>query len=603
MEIRKVSAKQISELFDKERSIYFQIPKYQREYTWGNSQWTALYDDLIENDKGYFIGSIIYIPDSDDALELTPLEVVDGQQRLTTICLLIAALKSTMETKKGEMSEDEADEIGVLKRMLFKKGAEDSLIIRLQEQNNNRLDFIHTMGVAGILNPPSKAPPYYGNRNIKRCYDFFKKQIQNDMDESDNPIATLFAIKDKVVKAVLVTIEVGSHADAFVMFESLNKRGMPLTAVDLMKNAALAEASDIDECYAEWQEVVELISSDYTAQERFFRFNYNAFRKEMNEPFRAESDTRAYPLGDLATRSNLLDIYLKLIKHDLHGFLEYTKASAEVYARLMNPIDEDGLKKEISDLNHIQGVAGYILLMYLLRNQADLRITDKQMKSLVGLLSRFFVRRNLTDTPKTRDINRMFMNLVSEIKERGLKSDDLVTWVRESLISRSASDDAFREKLSGDVYTENSDAARYILCALAESYMTDESWTNFWRQEGSGNKTHYVWTIEHILPEGNNMRPEWVDMIAKGDAEKASELRAAYCHKLGNLTLTGYNSNLGNMSFERKRDRKDDNDRFIGYRNGLGLNSDLAGRGRWTVDDIQARTDKLVSRCMELFEL
>lgn len=225
------------------------------------------------------------------------------------------------------------------------------------------------------------------------------------------------------------------------------------------------------------------------------------------------------------------------------------------------------------------------------------------LSSITRFLSRFFLRRNVTDQPPTRDLNRMFMDLISHLDSKDARSDDLEKEVRRFLISRSASDDVFKERLSGDIYLENTGATRYILSSLEERSMTKETWRDLWKQEPSGGKMYYTWTIEHIFPEGDNIPKAWVEMVAGGNKELASELREMYCHKLGNLTLTGYNSNLSNMSFEKKRDRLDKNSNPIGYRNGLSLNTDLAIKDSWTVDDIGMRTEKMVSEIMTMFKL
>ena len=464
------------------------------------------------------------------------------------------------------------------------------------------------MREAGILSglDDAKKPSHLGNRNIKRCYEFFRNQIQKDMDDSDNPLSKLFSIKSIILSAIMVKIEVGSHSDAYVMFEALNNRGSSLTAVDLMKNATLARAEKssmkTDECFNKWQGILDLISSDYTVQERFFRFHYNAFRTEINMPFR--NGDSAYPLGDIATKSNLLKIYIRLIDWDLKGFLERIKASAKIYNQFLTTSDpESKYSNEFKDLNNSNGVSGYIILLYLIRNQEKLGLKDEQIRSISKFLSKFFVRRNLTDVPPTRDVNRMFMKLITVIEEKGLKEYALEQEVYSFLISNSASDELFRSKLSGDIYIENAEATRYVLCKLAEHMMTKETWTDLWEKKQSGKNMIYVWTIEHIFPEGNNVPKAWVNMIADGDKQKASEYRDDYCHKLGNLTVTGYNSDLSNMSFERKRDRVNDNDKYIGYRNGLEINHDLAKKESWTIEDIEARTEVLVQLCMELFDL
>ena len=130
--------------------------------------------------------------------------------------------------------------------------------------------------------------------------------------------------------------------------------------------------------------------------------------------------------------------------------------------------------------------------------------------------------------------------------------------------------------------------------------MTQETWTDLWRRT---DKKVFVWTIEHIFPEGQNIPESWVNMIANGDKELAKKYLEEYTHKIGNLTITGYNSTLGNKSFEEKRDRKSkDGQRFIGYKNGLDINREIATMDKWTVDDIKTRTVTLVDDLMKVYK-
>ena len=130
--------------------------------------------------------------------------------------------------------------------------------------------------------------------------------------------------------------------------------------------------------------------------------------------------------------------------------------------------------------------------------------------------------------------------------------------------------------------------------------MTQETWTDLWRRT---DKKVFVWTIEHIFPEGQNIPESWVNMIADGDKDLAKQYLEEYTHKIGNLTITGYNSTLGNKSFEEKRDRKSkDGQRFIGYKNGLDINREIATMDKWTVDDIKTRTATLVDELMKVYK-
>ena len=125
---------------------------------------------------------------------------------------------------------------------------------------------------------------------------------------------------------------------------------------------------------------------------------------------------------------------------------------------------------------------------------------------------------------------------------------------------------------------------------MAEPSVTKEM-RGLWDRNDSGS---YVWTIEHVFPQGKNIPVAWVEMIAGGDVVKAKQIQMECVHTLGNLTITGYNSNLGNMPFIDKRDRKAPHGARVGYRNGLNLNEDLVNVDSWTEEQIKNRTKKLV---------
>ena len=224
-------------------------------------------------------------------------------------------------------------------------------------------------------------------------------------------------------------------------------------------------------------------------------------------------------------------------------------------------------------------------------------LENLHIASIVELLVCFFVRRSLTDTPPTRELTRFFMKVINEISS--LSGDSISQSIKQRLLDVSASDTLFREKLEGNIYEENWNVTRFVLCGLAEKGMTVESWTNLWRRKNR----QFVWSIEHIFPQGRNIPECWVNMIASGNETKAQECQRSHVHRLGNLTISGYNSTLGNKSFEEKRDRRSKNGNSIGYRNGLVLNEDLANANSWSVDHIEKRTDKLVQQVLDIYSL
>lgn len=595
------------EIFAADGKFYYTIPKYQREYTWSYKEWEAIYDDISENGLEYFIGSIICINQGD---AINPcLEVIDGQQRLTTISLFLTALYRLLKDRKNALSEDDEDILPSLRKSLKSDSSPNGMKLVPQVQNFNKDDYDAIMSDNGLRKISGTKHPYFVIRKINRCYQYFLDRLNVEMTSLGKEESLTFLLEkyDKLKQSMLVKIEVSSHADAYVLFESLNNRGTPLTAIDLMKNLIMARAEQnqltVDDCFNRWQQLLSYISDEYGVQERFFRQYYNAFKTRLNDPFRADDDRKKDPLGIIATRSNLLDIFEKLISKDLPKFLDDITECGRIYSSLILVKEEFPMfRKGLEDLDHIQGVPSYLLLMYLMRNQAELKFTDDDINKLIYLLAKYFVRRNLTDYPSTRDLTRIFMYIVAQIEECQSTGAELINLVVDILSKpeNCASDELFKDKLSGDVYKDNVGAARYILCKLAESSMTQETWTNLW--ERTQSKT-FVWTIEHIFPEGENIPQCWIDMIAEGNRELAKNRREEFTHKIGNLTITGYNSTLGNKSFEEKRDRKTkDGKCFIGYRNGLGINTEIALKDKWTIDDIKERTERLVDELIKVYK-
>lgn len=604
--IQSVNKYHIYEIFASDGKFYYSIPKYQREYTWSYREWDALYDDISENNPEYFIGSIICIPLGDTIN--SHVEVIDGQQRLTTISLFLAAIYNRLKEYKDYLSEDDDDVIPSLRKSLKSIISPNEMKLVPQVQNYNRDDFDSIMYDIGLKKSVATKHPYFGVRKIARCYNHFLYLMDQEMEEMEPESKVVFLLSkyDKVKQAMLVKIEVSSHSDAYVLFESLNNRGTPLTAIDLMKNLIMAKAENnhltTDDCFNRWQQLLTYLSDEYGTQERFFRQYYNAFKNHLNEPFRSEKDRKKDPLGIVATKSNLLNIFEKLINKDLNSFLEDILECGKFYSWLILQNQEDNVFKDmLEDLDHIQGAPSYVLLMYVLKHQTRLNLSNNDINVLIGLLSKYFVRRNLTDYPSTRDLTRIFMNIIARIEDEKPTSKDVLTIVVEELgnSNNCASDELFKKCLEGDIYKENVGAARYILCKLAESAMTQETWTNLWERN---SKNSYVWTIEHIFPEGENIPQCWVDMIAGGDLELAKKHLNEFTHKIGNLTLTGYNSTLGNKSFEEKRDRRSkETKRYIGYKNGLDINKEIAQKDVWTIEDIKKRTTFLVDELLRVY--
>jgi hypothetical protein len=217
---------------------------------------------------------------------------------------------------------------------------------------------------------------------------------------------------------------------------------------------------------------------------------------------------------------------------------------------------------------------------------------------VIKILVKFFVRRNLTDTPPTRDLDRLFISVISKINEKSLRGKEVIDEIRSALRGVSASLDTMKTALTGDLYIDNSAVARYVLCAIEESTMTRETESDLWKLS---KHKQYVWTIEHIFPQGENIPAHWIEMLANGDSDLAKQYRDKYVHQLGNLTISGFNAALGTKSFVEKRDRTNNQGLEVGYKNGLKLNAELALKDNWSIEDITQRTAKLANQVIDLF--
>ena len=612
--IKTVDQTTVADIFSINSDKVYRIPKYQREYTWGINDWDALFNDVTENDYGYFLGSYICV--NSGSLNGTVLEVIDGQQRFSTLSLLLTALYEKLSALENQMElEDKTDlsnlrsELANKKQILTATGRKYDYTQRLflQKQTLNDEDYSYILSEKGIITAKKNRPLNFGNRRIAKAYRHFTKLIEDKVEDikKENPnaddISALFSIKSKFEQAVLVGIEVDTNKDAYMLFESLNHRGVPLSALDLIKNTLIAQAAtevDADNSYELWKQILANVGlDDYAVQERFFRQYYNAFREELNAPYKIPD--KKYYLGYLATRTTLLDIYEKMIKSDYESLLDDLLHKSQKYALIVNNSDEEYIyTSALQDLERISGAPSYILMLYLMSNQEAMELTDGHLNSIIKTLITFFVRRNVTDVPNTRKLTQLFIDIIAETKT--MRGDTVVATIHDRLQAVAATDDLFEEKLRGSIYDENPEATRFILCSIEAQHQTKEIYSDLWARD---NSKKYVWTIEHIFPEGENIPDSWVDMIAGGDKTRAKQLRAEYVHTLGNLTITGYNQNLSNMAFEQKRDRKSkDRTKDVGYRNGLFLNQDVVNEDSWTIQKIKDRTDSIVRTLLDMYK-
>jgi sulfur relay (sulfurtransferase) DsrC/TusE family protein len=287
---------------------------------------------------------------------------------------------------------------------------------------------------------------------------------------------------------------------------------------------------------------------DFDLQLRFLRQFYNAFK--IDPIIKHEKVTKA-------TKSNILLAFERLIKNDVAFIFNEILEKAAYYSKVagITSTQDPLFNKLIEELNRVGAASSHTLLMFLF-SKKDYLEKSNTINEVVEFLIKYYLRRNVTDYPNTRDLDAINIEVIEKVNQKILnegtiKSGDVISWHLNSFRGKPSTDQQFRISLSGSIYDSNVGMTRYLLWKIDSIYHTREYSPNLWNKTESGQ--YYLWTIEHIFPEGRNIPQSWINMIGNGDKEETEKIQTEYVHKLGNLTLSAYNSNLSNRSFQTKQ--------------------------------------------------
>ncbi len=397
-----------------------------------------------------------------------------------------------------------------------------------------------------------------------------------------------------------------------------------MSALDIIKNGLLAKIEQrkigaIDEAFEHWKEMTDRLTDDEAVQERYLRHFYHAFRH------RPEIGIKGIPR---ATRSTIIRIYDGLAKANPNKLLTGLVEGAHFYQMLVDPETAKMSAKRRSvfiELDRIGAAPAYQGLLYFLSAEKQGCVEDgTTVDEIATFFARYFVRRNITDQPGTNRLDAIFAGLIEACqgvvdKKHKIAAEFVVKQIAGNKVDKPADDKTFREALQDNLWRYNDGMARYVLCRLDESFATREYAPNLWKRDERGK---FIWTVEHVLPQTDNLRKEWIEMIAGGDKDKARDIQESWVDCLGNLTLSGYNSKLSDKPFPSKQASNEmtiAGDRLnIGYKNGLALNNlpfkvpNKSGKSEetalsttkaWTAREIEARNEAIADRLMKLFKL
>lgn len=530
----------------------FTIPIYQRTYSWHLKQCQQLFLDIerIGNDESelsHFIGSIVYFkPGTSPVTSVPELLVIDGQQRLTTVSLLLLALTHFLKEHPDFAFEDETWE-EIQETYLINKHRKDDSRFKLLLTRKDKTTYTNLVDEMEMTSSHSK--------RVLENYNFFKGKIHKE-----NALAVYHGIKKLIIVDVILERDKDNPQ---LIFESLNSTGLDLSQADLIRNYILMgqpmdKQNDLYERY--WFPMEQSFGENISSLAWFIR-DYLTM-KEASIP-RIDQVYEVYKKF-LGSKNGFKSVE-EAVK-SLHRYSKY-------YVRIALLKEEDpAIAKKLKEITKLKIDTSYPFLMAVYGDFEEEQINKEEFIEIVGIVSNYVFRRAICGIP-TNSLNKTFATLYKRIKRETYLESVKAVFILMDGYRRFPSDTEFSKELQiKDVY--NFRSRNYLL----------ESLENHNRKE-LVNAENY--TIEHILPQNQNLSIQWQNELGD-DWERT---KAKYLHSLGNLSLTGYNSELSDRPFSDKKTIPGGFDTSP-----LFLNESVRAETKWNEEAILRRASKLAKR-------
>ena len=554
------------------KSPQFVIPIYQRNYSWTEAQCRQLWADLMragrdDKVKAHFIGSIVYVERGLSTVTTEEaLLVIDGQQRLSTSTLLIAALAQHFNTHN--VAE-------LLDAFSFKKLRNYYLLYPDEDGDRHYKLILSETDKDNLLALLQDTPmPAQSSTRITENYALFQSLIEEHQQE-------LESICQGLAKLVIVDVALDRSQDnPQLIFESMNSTGLELSQADLIRNYILMGL--------EPKLQTELYNTYWRPMEKAFGqaayvVHFDAFMRHYLTTKTGEiPNVREVYLAFKAFAQKQPDTHTRTrdLVADIHAYALYYCAMA------LGTETDAGLKQAFHDLRELKVDVAYPFLLDVYHDYQQGRLGSDEALQIVRLVESYVFRRAICAIP-TNSLNKTFAGL-----SRTLKKDRYLESVQAALLllpsyRRFPKDEEFQREIKlRDLYNFRS-----------RSY-----WLR--RLENHGRKERVVvedYTIEHILPQNEDLSPEWQQELGP-DWQRIQE---EWLHTLGNLTLTGYNSEYSDRPFAYKRDRVTDKDgNPIGFASSpLKLNLGLGAVAQWDEAAIKARAERLATDAAKVWKV
>lgn len=532
------------------------VPHFQRPYTWQRKDWDTLWDDLDElratspgaGPSEHFIGAVVTAPAHSVPEGITKYLLIDGQQRLTTLMLLLAAVRDRARAIGEEKLDNQIHDLYLTNR--YQDGRDQYKLLPTQGNEHGQGDRSAFVAIVDRKPPETRG-------GIPAAFAHFLHKLRSHGADELTALATAL-----LSRVLLVSIVLERDDNPYAIFESLNAKGQPLSQADLLRNYFF-------------------MSIDAAQHDRIYYEKWVPMEEAIGRP-NMEDFIRHFLMRDGSVVKQV-EVYFTLKKQlerrgrdSAESVLQEMFRAAGHYAKLLDPGREPilAISERLARINRMRATVCYPFLLRIFQDREDKKLSEADLVTVLDVIENFLVRRNVCGTIRA-ELNKLFPALY----DAASPFRSLADGVKEVLGSRNyPGDDEFLENLqTRQLYGagEARERAKLILERI---------------ERGASPKelvSPDTLTIEHVLPQ--TLSPWWREALG----ESAAEALEMHLHTLGNLTLTGYNAELSNSDFPTKKSRLAESN--------LSLNRDIADSPSWGPSEIKTRGRRLAAAALEVW--
>lgn len=531
----------------------YKVPMYQRPYAWNEDQWADLYDDIsgLVNDESHFLGSFVIVEGSKKKKDVNCYEIVDGQQRFATILIWLSAIRD-IALEENELLANQIDS-----KYLFVSWLEnnDEIIIP-----KIRLGDLDKEAFERVLKNKKKE----GDHLIYDCYHFFRNNTNLD---------DFYRLVGNVN---LVRINTANHLNAFRLFETMNDRGLELSAADLIKNFILMKVSGDKKVFkdviGEWNEMYEKVRDIEPVKfiRRYFLANYKG----------KISESKLYE--EIKTR------FEEKSGKEILSFVADLNDKASIYKKIYEAnFSIEKIDQKLKQLHLVEVATSYTLLLKIATlfesGTPEEQISEKDFLEIMDLIENFHIRWGVIGLNTSR-LDQIYNDICTEINQ--LNPNEILEYIKKAFtldIKREADDETFKRKFISRPFTGNAKRTKYILWRLSNP--TGETIPNITNLE-----------TEHIMPQ--RLSNHWIEYLKEETGMSKDEINAEKNDKknlIGNLTIIKgeWNQRMSNRPFETKKESYAESE--------FELNKKLLSYDVWNFETIDSRTEELADLALQIW--